>query len=151
MTVTQIYSQSPVRNHLVSYLNALLESGEPFFLQKAGTELKRNTDLIMSALRRMEAAGILTLERRTMGSARKYRIVMTDGRQTPWSKDGEAAIRRLTHDEVMERRSRVEQERASHQRFWLDRERAPRWRDCKSERLLLDKATVLALQGINHG
>jgi hypothetical protein len=143
------YSFSPVRNEVMAYLNEVLASGKPFNFKTATKELGRAHDSIQSTLRRMADAGTIQLEVRPVGHTNHYRIIMPDGRSTPWPNEGPPVREAPKAEEINSRRLAAERERENRRRYWLDRERAPRQRDTPRDKMFLDKATVQALQGMS--
>ncbi len=149
MTKSAVYGYSPFRSELTAYISDLIATGKPFMITKAVERLKSSHTAVLGALHRMEAAGTIVMETRRQGAVMHYRVGKPDGGKTPWPETEGFTPHRVSSDEIQARRHALEDEREAKRRYWLERERAPRWRDQPRDHLFLDKATVMALQGVS--
>lgn len=140
----------PNYSQVCDYLRAISRAKGVLNTATAATRLGTSPREFCIALRYMEQGGMLKFEARVVENrdSRIYRITAPRDMETLWSAHvEERAPNKPRAPEIEKRRAAVERKREEHQRYWLERERAPRGRSQPAE--FIDKATALALQGLS--
>lgn len=147
---------SRVAERLLAHIEWLASKRLVYVSHEAADYLGCSDSSISFALRDLEREGHITVNvvQSVTGRRRKFHhIRLANGKGTRWPPEcgkelaAQPIVVHQVHDDILDRRIRVEEGRAAHVRHWLAEELHPRAKRPREERFFIDRETARALQG----